>query len=142
MPGTRKSPPSARRGWWAREGRGFPPDESGPGAAVFSDPTDPLATVSNLVTGTYIFQWTITSGVCPPSIDTMTVRVASTAIVSAGPDDIMCETQPYTIMGATASNYVSLLWTTTGTGTFNDPTLLNPVYTPSLTDITAVSSGG
>lgn len=33
-------------------------------------------------------------------------------------------------LSATASGYTSLLWTTTGDGTFNDPHALNPAYTP------------
>jgi cytochrome c-type biogenesis protein CcsB len=52
----------------------------------------------------------------------------------------MCETQTYPVIGATAVNYVSLLWTTTGTGTYNDPTLVNPVYTPILSQIGKISS--
>jgi uncharacterized protein (TIGR02145 family) len=67
----------------------------------------------------------------------------------AGADGATCEGMPYTLSGATASNYASLLWTTSGTGTFNDPTLLNPVYTPSQDDLysaevtlTLTASGG
>jgi hypothetical protein len=57
--------------------------------------------------------------------------------VTAGPDGVVCEGVPYYIGGANASNYVSVIWTTSGTGTFNDPTLLNPTYTPSTADALA-----
>lgn len=36
---------------------------------------------------------------------------------------------------ATAENYNSLLWTTSGDGTFDNVTILNPVYTPGVNDI-------
>jgi hypothetical protein len=38
---------------------------------------------------------------------------------------------------ATASNYASVLWTSSGTGSFDDPTILNAVYTPSADDVAA-----
>jgi PKD repeat protein len=112
---------------------------SGPGPAVFADPTDPVTSVSNLIQGTYLFEWTITSGVCPQSGDTVMFRIASMALVSAGNDDVICETSSYTLSTASASNYVSLMWTTTGTGSFTDPTLLNATYTPSVADIASGS---
>ncbi|MCK7540327.1 MAG: hypothetical protein MZV63_60260 [Marinilabiliales bacterium] len=73
---------------------------SGTGA-VFTDPTDPVTAVSNLIQGTYLFEWTITSGVCTPSRDTVRFRVASMAIVSAGNDALICETSTYTLASAT-----------------------------------------
>lgn len=42
-------------------------------------------------------------------------------------------------LNATAMNYQSLLWTSSGTGIFNDNAILNPVYTPSQADIAAGS---
>lgn len=54
--------------------------------------------------------------------------------VDAGPDGVVCEGVPYYINMATASNYSSVLWTSSGTGTFDDPTILNPTYTPSHAD--------
>ncbi|MBK7030772.1 MAG: T9SS type A sorting domain-containing protein [Bacteroidales bacterium] len=52
----------------------------------------------------------------------------------AGTIQNICENQ-LAQMNATAMNYQSLLWTTDGSGTFNDATILNPVYTPSASDI-------
>ncbi|MDZ7635705.1 MAG: hypothetical protein U5L72_15235 [Bacteroidales bacterium] len=61
------------------------------------------------------------------------------ASLSAGPDDEICITSPaYTITGATAVN-MSLLWTTSGSGTFSVPTALNPVYTRGAADLTSVT---
>ncbi len=69
----------------------------------------------------------------------VTVTDPFPASLSAGPDDEICITQPsYSIPGATAVN-MSLLWTTSGDGTFSDPTILNPVYTRGATDLTTVT---
>ena len=59
--------------------------------------------------------------------------------MTAGDDATICETAvPYTITGASAVNYVSVHWTTDGTGTFDDATKVNPKYTPSASDISDV----
>lgn len=56
--------------------------------------------------------------------------------VYAGDDDFVCSGNDYQLNGL-ALNYSSLEWTTSGTGTFSNNTILNPVYTPSSQDITA-----
>ncbi len=58
---------------------------------------------------------------------------------SAGSDTAICEGQTHTLSGATATNYIRLLWTSSGTGSFNKPALLNPTYKPSAKDIVAGS---
>ncbi len=50
-----------------------------------------------------------------------------------GNDTAICENETYQC-NATASNYTSLLWTTSGTGTFDIPDILTPVYSPSQQD--------
>ena len=57
------------------------------------------------------------------------------ATANAGENTTVCENQTYELTEATASNYESLLWTTNGDGTFDDPTILHPVYTPGEEDI-------
>ena len=49
--------------------------------------------------------------------------------VDAGMDAIICQGDIYTLYGATASNYSSLMWYG-GLGGFNNPGILNPIYTP------------
>ena len=69
----------------------------------------------------------------------VTVTDPFPASLSAGPDGLICITDPsYIITGAAASN-MTLLWTTSGSGSFNDPTLVNPVYTRGATDNTNVT---
>jgi hypothetical protein len=54
----------------------------------------------------------------------------------AGWDEMVCEGSEFTA-GAYATNYASIFWSTSGTGTFDDNTVLNTIYTPSTNDITA-----
>ncbi|MCU0377959.1 MAG: gliding motility-associated C-terminal domain-containing protein [Bacteroidales bacterium] len=69
----------------------------------------------------------------------VTVTDPFPASLSAGPDAIICITDPsFSISGAAASN-ASVLWTTSGTGSFNNPALINPVYTRGATDNTSVT---
>lgn len=53
---------------------------------------------------------------------------------AAGDDGLICEGTTYQLNGQ-ASNYSSLLWTTSGTGTFDDATILSPLYTPGTNDV-------
>jgi hypothetical protein len=53
---------------------------------------------------------------------------------NAGPDDETCEDTPYTLAGS-ASFQGSVLWETSGDGTFDDATLLTATYTPGTSDI-------
>ena len=56
-------------------------------------------------------------------------------IVDAGPDTAICE-GTYTVIGASASNDSSLLWTIVqGTGTLTSETTIAPIYTTSLGDV-------
>ncbi len=70
-----------------------------------------------------------------PVSSTIVVDVLDAITVDAGPNATICQTDTYTINGASATNATSLLWTTSGTGTISDPTIINPTYIPSLADI-------
>lgn len=67
--------------------------------------------------------------VFPPETKTM---------VFAGNNINSCENLPVQ-MNATATNYQSLQWSTSGSGTFSDASILNPLYTPSASDVAAGS---
>jgi len=71
---------------------------------------------------------------CAAATDTMLLTIIPQAVVNAGADDSICVGSTFTTT-ASASNYTNLIWTTSGTGTFNSATLINPVYTPSALDI-------
>ena len=53
----------------------------------------------------------------------------------AGPDTAICYNMGYSNSAATALNYESLTWTTSGDGYFNSPHILNPVYKPGPADL-------
>ncbi len=71
--------------------------------------------------------------------DCMTLTILPPPIVFAGDDAVICCYESYTIADATADNVSSVMWTTAGTGTFDDATLVNPTYTPSAEDCVAGS---
>jgi hypothetical protein len=56
-----------------------------------------------------------------------------TLAVNAGQDAEICEGATFQA-NAMAANYLSLSWATSGTGTFNNNLVLNPVYTPGAED--------
>jgi hypothetical protein len=69
--------------------------------------------------------------------DDATLTVNAAPLVNVGPDGAVYAGQSFTIIGSSASNYESLLWTTSGDGTFDDPTELHPTYIPGDDDIEA-----
>ena len=67
--------------------------------------------------------------------DDMVLYFIQEPSVSAGSDQTTCSISPISLTEPTASNYSSILWTTSGTGTFSDPGTINPIYTPSAADV-------
>jgi gliding motility-associated-like protein len=55
----------------------------------------------------------------------------------AGENITLCAPDPLTLSQAAAMDYSALLWTTSGDGTFDDASLLNPTYTFGPNDIAA-----
>lgn len=111
----------------------------GPTVVNFADSLNQVTVISNLAAGEYGFNWVIYNGICEPEYDYLHITVNPTPIVNAGPDAQTCQGIPYTLSGATASGYESMHWSTSGTGTFDDPIAVNPIYTPSLADAVAGS---
>ncbi len=113
---------------------------SGTGTFSNSSTADPVyfPSAQDILAGQVILKLTAQStSPCIASVDSMSLKINKQAIVYAGPDDTICETQGTLLLSlATAVNYTSILWTSSGTGTFNNPSSVNPVYTPSLADIT------
>jgi gliding motility-associated-like protein len=63
------------------------------------------------------------------------VNVVPSATANGGNDITICESDSVLITSASAANYSSINWTSTGSGSFTDPGILNPVYKPSQQDI-------
>lgn len=66
--------------------------------------------------------------------DTMELYYAPNPLCNAGPDTTILYTS-YALLHGTTSNSDSLLWTTSGDGTFLDPHSASTTYTPGPTDI-------
>ncbi len=74
-------------------------------------------------------------GSCPAGVDAMTLSISRQAEVSAGDDAEICEGSTYTLASASADHATGLLWSTSGTGTFDDATILHPTYTPGAGEV-------
>ncbi|MFZ4520803.1 MAG: T9SS type A sorting domain-containing protein, partial [Bacteroidales bacterium] len=114
------------------------------GTGTFSNTPTTLTPVytpslADITAGTVILTLNVTGfSPCSNTSDAMTLTIKRQAVADAGADATICETAgTYTIAGATARHAVTYLWTTSGSGTFADATVLNPVYTPGAADITS-----
>jgi uncharacterized protein YjdB len=78
------------------------------------------------------------AGPCGAATDQMTITINPVATANANSDQAVCASSPnVTLAGSVGGGATTGTWTTAGTGTFNNATALNAVYTPSATDITA-----
>jgi len=71
---------------------------SGPAGYVITSPSSPTTTITNLVTGVYVFKWTISNSVCPPTTDDVQITILPTLqnTVTA-PVTLICAGQSVTI---------------------------------------------
>jgi len=74
---------------------------------------------------------------CPDAISNMVLTITPSIIADNLSAASSVPELPIHSPGVTASNYSTINWTTSGTGTFSNPGILNPVYTPSSADIVA-----
>jgi len=104
------------------------------GPAEFSslerNPIIPSSAIVNA--GTYSL--TVVDGKGCTATDNTEVMVEVNPTVNAGSNDLICETETYSLNGQ-ATNYSAALWSTSGNGSFDNNGILDPVYTPSIDDI-------
>jgi hypothetical protein len=114
---------------WSTGGDGFFDDETMVAPCYFHGPGDlsngfVILTINVIAKGTKL-----------NTSDSMTLTFQLAPTADAGDDDIICCGDSYTFLDATASNYASLLWfTTNGTGSFGNETIINPTYSFSQFD--------
>ena len=105
---------------------------SGPNIPVITNPSANNSTVTGMISGNYVFQWTISSGACTASTSTVSLSVAPTPTVSnAGTNQSLCNTSSATLAG---NNPISGsgLWTLVSGP--NIPVITNPsAYNSSVT---------
>ncbi|MBN1340641.1 MAG: T9SS type A sorting domain-containing protein [Bacteroidales bacterium] len=108
------------------------------GTGTFDDNTilTPVYTpgAEDITAGSVVLTLTVHSTEITVS-DDMTLTISPMPSAVAGEDAGICETETYTLADAAAADYSALLWSTGGDGTFDDGTLVNPVYTPGSQDI-------
>jgi hypothetical protein len=78
-----------------------------------------------------------TSAILPCTVsatDDLTLTINKLPTAAAGDDATTVENESFQL-SATAGNYSSLLWQTSGDGSFDDASLLNPVYYPGMEDV-------
>jgi gliding motility-associated-like protein len=73
------------------------------------------------------------------SLELGIIKVFDLPLAYAGENITICARNQYLLTDATASGYSSLLWVSSGDGTFDDSTALKPVYTFGPNDISAGS---
>ncbi|MDB4835407.1 hypothetical protein OAH12_02350, partial [Cyclobacteriaceae bacterium] len=80
--------------------------------------------------------WMETSGngVCSPSVDTLTIIFTPAPFISAGPDFSICADIPTITLTGSMTHITQGVWTTNGTGTFDNPNNTVVNYTPSQDD--------
>ncbi|MBN2350371.1 MAG: gliding motility-associated C-terminal domain-containing protein, partial [Bacteroidales bacterium] len=81
------------------------------------------------------------NGSCAEDTDDMILTITPVPVANAGPNAETCAGSNYTFPAgaATATNYSSISWSTSGTGSFTNGTTLTPTYNPSAADISAGS---
>jgi parallel beta-helix repeat protein len=67
--------------------------------------------------------------------DSLKLFLADFPVVELGNDTSIYNDTPLKLINATASGFNNIQWQTTGDGTFNDSSVLQPVYIPGLNDI-------
>jgi gliding motility-associated-like protein len=98
--------------------------------------TPSTVTFTAMVAGDYTLRLTTDdpAGACGPATDEVVISVISSATVDAGADQIICESGTATLAGAFTGS-TGITWTTSGDGSFDDPSKADAVYTPGPNDI-------
>lgn len=111
------------------------------GTGTFSDATilDPVYTPSaeDVTLGAVILSLTASNPAANDSTSSMTLSLTAAPVVFAGDATEICDGDNYSATTATAVNFTSMEWISSGTGVFDDPTSVTPRYTPSAEDIAA-----
>ncbi len=118
--------------WTVSGGDGFLSNPNILNPVYFAGPID-LSTPDRNITFTLTLQGV---GNCSGVFvnDQILLKIDPTPISNAGPDDEICGQRPYQL-NPNAQFQNSLFWTTSGSGTFSNPNILSPTYTPSAADV-------
>lgn len=99
------------------------------GTGTITNPSSPTSTVTGLGAGANVFQWTITSGSCPPSSSQVTITsFANPTTANAGPDQSLCASSA-TLAGNTPTVGIGVWTLVSGSGTITNPSSPNSTVT-------------
>ncbi|WP_299584638.1 PKD-like domain-containing protein, partial [uncultured Sunxiuqinia sp.] len=79
------------------------------------------------------------TGPCKAVADEVEITINHLPVVAAGADQIICEGGAVSLNGSISGSATNGIWTSNGTGSFDDETAFNAIYTPSPADLTAGS---
>ncbi len=77
-----------------------------------------------------------TAGPCAPVSADVMITIGADPVVDAGPPATICSSAPVVLSASFGGSATGLLWTTSGDGSFDDPTDPNASYTPGSGDAT------
>ncbi len=118
--------------------RGIWKQISGP-IATIADTTFAISGLSGLSVGVYQFEWNVSNGVCPATMDTVTITVFASPTANAGMDDTICSsnTVGFRLNATSVSSPNSGVWTqlSGAASVITNPTLANSVITGLTTGV-------
>jgi len=120
-------------GAWTTSGDGIFTNASSANSDYTPGPTD-------ILNSTVVLTWKVTGTApsalaCNSATSSITLTIVPAPTAFAGPNDVICENNPYGLSSATATNQLSVLWITSGDGTFTNASSLNPDYIPGANDV-------
>ena len=125
---------------WTTDGAGSIQTTSNPLQAKYIPNPADYTTNSGVNTITVFLTAAGTNG-CSQVVDSSTLTLYSKPQVFAGVDQTACQASTINLSGATAANYNTVSWTTSGNGTFNYANSnggIRPTYTLGSNDLTSV----
>ncbi len=125
--------------YWYTDGLGYFDDPTLLAPTYFPDPSEG-ASVNDTIT-----MMLVGYGIAPCENDTswFDLVVIPGAYAQAGSDENTCQGVPYDFHNSTdssfATNYITLYWTTNGTGYFVNPNVEHPIYVPGPSEVGPVT---
>ena len=117
---------------WNDGGEGGSFDDNTAIHPVYTPPVDYTGTITLTLTADG-------NANCNPVSDNIQLTVNASPISEAGNDTTICYGDSVQILTADSVNASTIGWTTSGDGTFNDSSLINPYYNPGINDLNSGS---
>ncbi|HTE02062.1 MAG TPA: PKD-like domain-containing protein [Mucilaginibacter sp.] len=109
-----------------------------PGGLIFVNASTGEINLKASNFGTYTITNTIAAtGGCPASVKTSTVTINQVVTVSAGPNQTVPSGTPVQLAGNISGGIATGTWNG-GAGSFSNPAILNPIYTPAAGETSVV----